>query len=74
MGSLFVVNLPKMVELGLLLGERFGGRLAVQPLLQRLVEPFDLALGLRMPGMAVFLDDAQRGKQIFVGVFAAGES
>ena len=36
-----------------------------EPALEGLVEAFDLALGLRMVGMAVLLGDAEAGEQIF---------
>jgi hypothetical protein len=40
------------VELGLQLGEAGGGRLGGQPFLDGLLEPFDLALGLRLTGQS----------------------
>jgi hypothetical protein len=38
------------------------------------VEAFDLALGLGMAGMAVFLGDAEAGEEVFEAVAAAGEA
>jgi hypothetical protein len=39
-----------------------------------LVEALDLALGLRMVGVAVLLGDAEVGEQVFEAVAAAGET
>jgi hypothetical protein len=55
-GSLGVVVAGERVELGLEFGE--GGRLGVlggEPVLEGLLEPLDLALGLRVVGLTVFL-------------------
>ena len=38
------------------------------------MEAFDLALGLGMSGVAVFLGDAQAGQKTFEVVVAVGES
>lgn len=56
------------------LGHGGGGWLCGEPALQGLVEAFDLALGLGMAGMAVFLRDAEVGEQVFEAVTAAGEA
>ena len=64
----------KLVELGLQVVQGGGGGLSGEPALQGLVEAFDLALGLRMAGMAVLLGDAQVGEQVFEAVAAAGET
>jgi hypothetical protein len=57
--ALFVVVGAELVELALQLGERWGGWSGSQPALQRLVEAFGLALGLRVAGRAVLLDDTE---------------
>ena len=62
------------VELGLQLVQGGGGGLSGEPALQGLVETLDLALGLRMAGMAVLLADAQVGEQVLEAVAAAGEA
>jgi hypothetical protein len=43
------------VELGLQAGEVSGGGLGGEPFLDGLLEPLDLALGLRVVGLAVLL-------------------
>jgi hypothetical protein len=48
--------------------------LSGEPAFLGLVEAFDLALGLRMVGVAVFLGDAEAGEQVFEAVAAAGEA
>jgi hypothetical protein len=48
--------------------------LSGEPAFLGLVEALDLALGLRMVGVAVFLDDAEAGEQVFEAVAAAGEA
>jgi hypothetical protein len=73
-GPDLVVDASEGVQLGLQLGEGDGGWLGGEPALQSLLEAFDLALGLRMAGMAVLLGDAQAGEQVFKAVAAAGET
>jgi hypothetical protein len=73
-GSKLVVDALEAVELGLQVGQSGGGGLSGEPALQGLVEALDLALGLRMVGMAVLLGDAQVGEQVFEAVAAAGET
>ena len=73
-GPVLVVDALEAVELGLQLGEGGGGGLSGEPALQGLVEAFDLALGLRMAGMAVLLGDAEVGEQVLEAVAAAGEA
>jgi hypothetical protein len=51
-----------------------GGWLCGEPAVQGLVEALDLALGLRMVGMAVLLGDAEVGEQVFEAVAATGET
>ena len=60
MGPVPVVLVSEDLEQGLQFGDRgrLGG-LGAQPLLHRLLEPFDLALGLRVVGLAVLLGDVQ---------------
>ena len=41
---------------------------------QGLVEPFDLALGLRVVGVSVVLGDAEDGQKVFEGVLAVAET
>jgi hypothetical protein len=53
-----VVDAGEGVQLGLQLGHGGGGGLRGKPALQGLVEAFDLALGLGMAGMAIFLRNA----------------
>jgi hypothetical protein len=57
-GTLVVVYLPELVQLLVEIFQRMGARLAGHPFLQGLVEAFDFALGLRVPGVAVLLGDA----------------
>ena len=53
----------------------FGGRwLGGEPAFEGLVEAFDLALGLRVAGVAVLLVDAELAEKVFKAVAAAGES
>jgi hypothetical protein len=73
-GSKLVIDALEAVELGLQLLQGGGGGLSGEPALQGLVEAFDLALGLRMVGMAVLLGDAQAGEQVLEVVAAAGET
>ena len=54
-----VVGVAGVVELVLQVGEVFRGGLLGEPFLLGLVESFDLALGLRVAGVAVLLLDAQ---------------
>jgi hypothetical protein len=55
-----VVEADEGVDEGLELGEGAGlVRLCAQPFLQRLLEAFDLALGLWVVGLAVLLCDVQ---------------
>ena len=61
-GSGGVVTLAEGVEQGLQLVEVGGGAGSWgQPPFEGLVKAFDLALGLRVSGVAVFLGDAQTG-------------
>ena len=55
-----VVGLGELVELGLETDKAGGGGLSGEPPFQSLVEAFDLALGLRVVGVAVLLLDAER--------------
>jgi hypothetical protein len=51
-------------------------RLGAEPFLGGLLEPFGFALGLRVAGVPVFLDDpkaAEPGFQAVAAAFAAGE-
>ena len=73
-GAVLVVVLAEGVELGLEAGQGGGGRLRGQPAFLGLVEPFDLALGLGVEGVAVLLGDAQGGQQVLEGVPAAAEA
>jgi hypothetical protein len=73
-GPGLVVDAGEGVQLGLQLGESGGGGLRGEPALQGLVEAFDLALGLGMAGMAIFLGDAETGEQVLEAVAAAGEA
>ena len=57
-GPEMVVEVAEPVELGLEVGEGGGGGLCGEPAFQGLVEAFDLALGLRVVGVAVLLGDA----------------
>ena len=62
MGSGGVVALAEGVEQGLQLVDVGGGAGSWgQPPFEGLVKAFDLALGLRVSGVAVFLGDAQTG-------------
>jgi hypothetical protein len=58
-------------ELVIELGEGVGAGLSVEPILQCLVEPFYLSLGLRVAGRAVFLVNAEGCQGVFEGVPAA---
>ena len=71
MRAAFVVVGPECVELLLQLGDGRGGCLSGQPSLEGLVEPFDLALGLRVVGCAVLLADVQDSEGVFERVAAA---
>jgi hypothetical protein len=55
-----VVDLDELIKQGLQLGEG-GGLLwlGAEPLLEGLLESFDLALGLRVVGLAVVLRDVE---------------
>ncbi len=72
-----VVGAGERVEQGLELGGRGGLRvLGAEPFLGRLLEPLDLALGLWMVRLAVFLGDAEAaelGFQAVAAALAAGE-
>ena len=68
-----VVMLAELVELSLELGNGAGGRPGSEPALQGLVEPFGLALGLRVSGRAVLLADTEDREEVFEGVAAAAE-
>jgi hypothetical protein len=52
----------------------FRGTVWGQPPFEGLVKALDLALGLRVSGVAVFLGDAQTGPQALEVVVAVGES
>ena len=73
-GAVLVVVVPEPVESGLQIGQGAGGRLLSEPAFQGLVEAFDLALGLRVPGVPVLLRDAQERQEVFEGVAAAAEA
>ena len=76
MRPLSVVDPGEGVQLGLQAGEGGGGWLLEQPVLQGLLESFDLALGLRVTGPPVLLGDAQVAQLVLEPVaaaFAAGE-
>ena len=57
-----VVELAEAVELGLQLASRRGGWLLGEPAFEGLVPALDLALGLRVAGVAVLLGDAEDGE------------
>ena len=57
-----VVELAEAVELGLQLASRRGGWLPGEPAFEGLVPALDLALGLRVAGVAVLLGDAEDGE------------
>jgi hypothetical protein len=59
------------VELGLQGGDVAGGGLAGEPFLQRLVEPLDLAAGLRVVGPGMPEADVQCGQLDLQGDHAA---
>ncbi len=61
-GTVLVVVLEKLIELALQFLERVGGAHR-EALLQRLPEPFDLALRGRLVRFAVLLRDAVQGQQ-----------
>ena len=72
MRPLGVVQGGEGVQQGLQLSERGGlGYPGVQPVLEGLLEPLDLALGLGMVRLAVFLPDAQAAQFGFQAVAAA---
>ena len=58
-GALGVVDLAEPVELGLQLGDGGGWGLFGEPFLERLVEPFDLAVALGMVGAGVTGSDTE---------------
>jgi hypothetical protein len=67
-----VVVAGEGVQEGLEGGEISGlGGLGAQPLLQCLLEPFHLALGLGVVRLAVLLLDAQAAQLVLEGVAAA---
>ncbi len=71
-GALVVVVAGEGVELGLELGEVGGlGCLGAEPFFEGLLEAFDLALGLRVAGLAVFLLDVQAAQFVLEAVAAA---
>ncbi|KQV07337.1 hypothetical protein ASC63_08540 [Leifsonia sp. Root112D2] len=72
--ALLVVDDAEPIELVLEVGDGVGGRLFSEPEFECLMEAFDLALGLRMVGVAVFLRDAQARQQVFERVLPAGET
>ena len=45
-----------------------------EPEFEGLMESFDLALGLRVVGVAVLLGDVQAGQEVFERVLSAGET
>jgi hypothetical protein len=51
MGPPVVVVVAVAVELGLQIGDRGGGGLALEPVFDRLVDAFDFAAGLRVVGL-----------------------
>jgi hypothetical protein len=69
MGSLLVVVGDEAIAVGLELGHGVGGLLG-EELLERLVEPFDLAAGLGVVGTRVFESDTERFEQCFDHDFA----
>ena len=74
MWSLMVVSVGELVVLGLQVVVGPSGRLGAQPLLQCLLEAFDLALGLGVVGAAVLLVDAEDDQFAFEVVGAVQES
>jgi hypothetical protein len=66
--AVLVVVLAEGVELVLQAGQGGGGRLPVQPAFLGLVEPLDLALGLRVKRSAVLLRDGEGCEQVLEGV------
>ena len=73
-GTMVVVDVPETVELGLEVDQISRRGLLGQPLLQCLMEPLHFALGLRMAGMAVLLDDPEDRQEVFEGVLSAAEA
>jgi hypothetical protein len=62
-GSHLVVVVAEAIELGLESGDGGGSALLGQPLLEGLVEAFDLAAGLGVVGAGVLVVDAE-GEQL----------
>src|ERR1700733_9367581 len=73
-GSGGVVALAEGVGQGLPLVDVGGAGSWGQPAFEGVVEAFDLALGLRVSGVTVFLGDAQTGQQALEVVVAVSES
>jgi hypothetical protein len=73
-GSGGVVALAEGAEQGLQLVDVGGAGSWGQPAFEGLVEAFDLALGLGVSGVTVFLGDAQTGRQALEVVVAVSES
>jgi hypothetical protein len=74
-GALVVVVGGQGVELGLQFGDGGRGGLGGQPFLERLLEPLDLALGLRVVRLAVLLVDSEAAEfvlEVVAAAFAAG--
>src|SRR5205085_9872830 len=63
--ALFVVVLAELVELALELSRGAGCWAGREPPLLGLVEPLDLALGLRVSRGAVLLSDAEGRQEVF---------
>ena len=74
MRAAFVVVLAELVELLLELGERAGRWAGSEPALQGLVEPFGLALGLRVSWGSVLLADTEDREDVFERVAPTGEA
>src|SRR5204863_443431 len=60
--AVVVVELAEAVELALQVGQGRRGWLLGRPSVEGLVEAFDLALGLRVAGVAVLLRDVEGGR------------
>ena len=72
--SVVVVDFLEFIELLLEFCESVCWFSAAQSFFQCLVEAFDFALGLRMVGLAVLLNDSKLCQEVFKRVFAFGEA
>ena len=69
-----VVELSEVRQQRVQFGDGLGAGLRGEPAFEGLLEPFDLALGLRVGGVAVLLLDVKGDEQVFEAVSPAGES